>query len=260
MRLRINSRATIIEISEHSTWYRELTSKLQNRFKKTFWANCSLINLPIEGEEAKRRFFLLEVYKICSKIARKHDNIFLKKLLDSAHKPIKIHLTSKTSPIKFALLKYSLKDSVLTLNLEESDTFLFWHSVYKFKDNEISYNFLKKHIYFHTPTPRLKEKLSHFLKTKTLLGYSLNHKYYHHTINSFFNLDNTPKNPLEKHYKTLGIRKNASIKTVRLRYITLAKIYHPDFTNNQNKANLTSKFQQIQEAYHAIKSDKKNLS
>ncbi|NLC27914.1 MAG: J domain-containing protein [Campylobacteraceae bacterium] len=260
MRLRINTNATVIELCEQSVWYEEITNKLQKTFQKTFWASHCLINLPIKGEEEKRRFFLLEIYRICSKLAHKHDSDFLKRLLASSHKPIKIQPTNSTHPTKYALLEYTVKEKILTIKLEKEETFLFWHSVHRFKAHKITHDFFKKRISFHLPTASLKKELFEFLETKIFLGYSLAHKYNYNNLNSFFLFSQSSHNPLEAHYKTLGIKVGTNIEMIRMRYLSLAKTHHPDLASEEEADTYTRKFQQIQEAYHAIKSEIKSAS
>jgi hypothetical protein len=76
-----------------------------------------------------------------------------------------------------------------------------------------------------------------------------------------------PKNGYQKdkthtfldYYSILGAGKNDSLQAIRKKYISLAKRYHPDKIAPHNKhaiKHYTKKFQQIQEAYHHIKSQK----
>lgn len=260
MRLRLNSHATIIEISEQSVWFETITKKLQNTFAKTFWASHCLINLPIKGEESRRKLFLLELYKLCAKIAQKHDSGFLKRLLDNAHKPIKIQPKASIHPVKYAKLDYALEDKSLVMRLPKEETFLFWHCVHRFKTHEITHDFRRKSISFHIPTPRLKRELNTFMQINELWGYALGHECMDYVLRGFFT--SMPQvNPLENHYKTLGISDDVELEIVRMHYLKLAKIHHPDLAaNNSDMEEKTRKFQEIQAAYEAIKTLKKRAS
>ena len=260
MRLRLSSHATIIEISEQSVWFETITRKLQKSFTKTFWASHCLINLPIKGEESRRKLFLLELYKLCAKIAQKHDSGFLKRLLENAHKPIKIQPQASVHPVKYARLEYVLVNKTLVLRMPEGETFLFWHCVHRFKTHEITHDFRQKSISFHIPTPRLKRELKTFMEINEIWGYALGHDCAEYVLRGFFTA--TPQvNPLESHYKILGITGDVELDVVRLHYLKLAKIHHPDLAaNNCDIEERTRKFQEIQAAYEAIKSLKKRAS
>lgn len=260
MRLRLSSHATIIEISEQSVWFENITHKLQKSFTKTFWASHCLINLPIKGEESRRKLFLLELYKLCSKIAHKHDSAFLKRLLENSHKPIKIQPQASIHPIKYARLQYAYVNKTLVLRVPESETFLFWHCVHRFKTHEITHDFRRKSISFHIPTPRLKRELKIFMEINELWGYALGHECENYVLREFFT--SMPKtNPLENHYKTLGISADVGLDIIRLHYLKLAKLHHPDLAvNSCDIEERTRRFQEIQAAYEAIKTLKKQAS
>ncbi|MCK9257345.1 MAG: J domain-containing protein [Sulfurospirillaceae bacterium] len=257
--MRLNSHAIIIELPKESLRYNEVTTSLQKTLKKTFWASRYLINLPVKGEEAKRRKFLIDTYMLCAKDAKKHDARFLKRVLEHFNKPIKIEPTNDLNPIKCALLKYRVKNSTLEIRFERDETFLFWHLVHKFKTHEITHNFFKKTIYFHIATPRLKREILTLLKTKTLFSYSLAHEYLQKEVGSFF-YEEGVCDSLRVHYKTLGVKEGVDLGAIRMRYLNLAKANHPDLAKKEDVDKYTKKFQQIQEAYHAIKLEFKNAS
>lgn len=62
-----------------------------------------------------------------------------------------------------------------------------------------------------------------------------------------------PTNTLDKYYKILEASQAESLQTIRKKYLRLAKIYHPDHQNTL----CTQKFQQIQEAYETIRTQKR---
>lgn len=62
------------------------------------------------------------------------------------------------------------------------------------------------------------------------------------------------KCPYQKYYNLLNSNVKDPLHVIRKKYLNLAKIYHPDkVVNKNNLKEYTFKFQQIQEAYQALK-------
>ena len=64
---------------------------------------------------------------------------------------------------------------------------------------------------------------------------------------------------LQNDYRILGARIEESLQSIRKKYLSLVKQYHPDTLNEslKNKPLYVQKFQQIQEAYERIKVSRK---
>jgi DnaJ-domain-containing protein 1 len=73
----------------------------------------------------------------------------------------------------------------------------------------------------------------------------------------------TTYNTLDDPYRLLDAHKKESLESIRKKYLRLVKIYHPDRVVSQDttkRQDCTAKFQQIQEAYQAIKIEKMKRS
>jgi len=259
VRLRLTKNATVVELPERSVWLHEISQKLRATFEKTFWANNCLINLPIKGDNSKRRLFLLELYRTCSKNAQKHDSRFLKRLLESAHKPIKIQITKSLSPTKRVRVAFRVDTRGLWIHLPQDETFMFWHLTHKLKHVELTHDFFKKQILLPFPSKTLQHEIENFLANPSLFGYTLDFDVHAPALARFFEgCTDTHDNELHAHYQLLNLPHTAKPDELRHRYLELAKAYHPDLAaNNHDAKSRTQKFQQIQEAYHAIKTQKR---
>ncbi|MBE0495345.1 MAG: J domain-containing protein [Campylobacterales bacterium] len=259
MRLRLTKHATVVELPERSVWFHEITQRLRATFEKTFWVNAYLINLPVKGDEAKRRLFLLELYKTCSKNANKHDSRFLKRLLESSHKPIKVQVVKTFCPSKRVLITLRVINNALHVRLPKEETFVFWHLVHTFKSHGAVHDVLTKELVFKTPTSSLESAITSLLNTPSLFGMTLVFDLFRRALEAFFAYDTQEVPTLTDHYRTLNLAHTAKLDELRQRYLQLAKAHHPDLAANNHDAKVrTQKFQQIQEAYHAIKTQKRD--
>lgn len=263
VKLRLEKNSTVIHISENSAWYNDVTQKMQAYFSKTFWVNHILINLPIKGEEGKRKLFLLELYKICSKNSQKHNSRFLKRLLESSHKPIKLMVSEISMPVKSTTIKIHVTKNRLFFQLPKDETFLFWYLFNHLKKYTPEHRFFKKQFWVNHPPKELHDVLINLFAAPQIFDYYVNYHYDVHALNKFFDKakSTTVKkeiDPLKVHYQTLEVKENVHMEELRRKYLQLAKQYHPDRAANNAEARIkTTKFQKIQEAYHAIKAQKK---
>lgn len=260
MRLRLSNHAIVVELPERSVWFYEITQKLRATFAKTFWANQCLINLPLKGEELKRQSFLLYLYKTCSKNANKHDSRFLKRLLESSHKPIKIQIINTSVPTKRVVIGVRFNTNALHVTFPTDETFLFWHLAHKLKPFSPEVRFMEKTLVLSTPSAALQEALKEFMSNPSRFGYALVFEVPEGTFEAFFwGEEEQDACELEAHYRTLELPQEADAHTLRHRYLQLAKAHHPDLAANNHEAKMrTQKFQQIQEAYHAIKAQRRH--
>jgi hypothetical protein len=259
VRLRLAKNATVVELPERSVWLHEISQKLKATFEKTFWANNCLINLPVKGDAPRRRLFLLELYRTCSKNAQKHDSRFLKRLLESDHKPIKIQITKTLSPTKRVAIVFRVDKRGLSLHLPHDETFMFWHLVHKLKHFDAVYDFFKKQILLPAPSLSLQEEIERFLSNPSLFGYTLAFQVHRPALAKFFEgCADEETEELQAHYQLLNLSHTAKMEELRQRYLQLAKAHHPDLAaNNHDLLERTQTFQKIQEAYHAIKAQKR---
>lgn len=96
MRLHIMPHCIIIRVAENSPFSLHVKTFLSENLSRSFWVNETLINICTPFETQKRQAFLTKLYYTCAQISRTHDASFLKKLLLSCHKPIKLMHTKRT--------------------------------------------------------------------------------------------------------------------------------------------------------------------
>lgn len=97
MRLHIMPHCIIIRVAENSPFSLHVKTFLSENLSRSFWVNETLINLCSPFETKIRQAFLTKLYYTCAQISRTHDASFLKKLLLSSHKPIKLMYTKHTT-------------------------------------------------------------------------------------------------------------------------------------------------------------------
>lgn len=116
-------------------------------------------------------------------------------------------------------------------------------SIINIQSNKLKKELFLKSLYFHCAKKANYHDITFY---KKLIGSSYKH----------IKIKALSSDPLSQYYKLLGVNKNDSIKTVKKRYLKLAKVYHPDkisYANNSLVDEYTRKFQKIQKAYETIK-------
>ena len=165
-------------------------------------------------------------------------------------------------PVKSTAIKVHTTKNRLLFELPHQESFLFWYLIDQFKLYTPEHRFFKKQFWITCSSDALYEKLMKLFSSPQIFDYYVLYHYDINALNHFFGKYSSEKttktDPLKVHYQTLEVKETVHMEELRRKYLQLAKQYHPDHAANNTEARIrTTKFQKIQEAYHAIKAQKK---
>lgn len=197
------------------------------------------------------------MYKKCSYYSKKHDAQFLKRLLESHLKPLKVLITQeKTSPIKVSQIHLKVINDRLQMSFGSGEKFLFWYCVNYFKPFSLQCDIINRIITFQEVDVAFTDTIMDFLKLKTIIKHHVQFCYKKNEIYRFLNASDASIDSLEMCYRVLQSHKGESFQMVRRKYLQFAKMYHPDRQIDllpQEQEQATTKFLKIQQAYEEIK-------
>ena len=255
MQILLGVNETIVKINSKS-----ISIEYIQQFISTHFLNRKICNnyilIPESNKDTYHRTFLLKwLYSLYTK-----KNTPLPELKDSLvkrhHKSIRI-ITSKKI---IHTISYKIIDNE-TINIQILPA-----------NNNIAYTiktFLQTKILI-TPTylqisltsVESKKLLYKFINSNMLINIPHHHKYNNLDMEKFllfkYKVKTKALTPVENAYLVLGLSKNDDLKTIKKRYKTLAKEYHPDRVFNSDKNKLdsyTKKFQSIRCAYELVVSN-----
>ena len=165
-------------------------------------------------------------------------------------------------------MRLHITPDCITVNVHESSSHFLHVSDTLSKD--FSKTFWINEMLINLPSPKELQKRKEFL---TSLYYTCAHSSQTHNL-AFLqklialhdkpikvvrkgtkNSMRTIKNPLDRYYKMLNASQEESLQSIRKKYLSLAKAYHPDLNSHNIQSN-TDTFHKIQEAYEYVKAEK----
>ena len=170
--------------------------------------------------------------------------------------PIKIQTTDDVSVSKKIDVEVkALSNNQVSMLLQEPDL---WFSIYmQSKLYQAIVKATRSELVFDLNTQRLRQTFERSLNRNCIFSRKVHYHYMGDFLRTLFCSDKTEKIHHDKYYAVLGCPQNASKDELRSSYKQLAKTYHPDqviHLNDQGKiGHFTRKFQQVQEAYQALK-------
>jgi len=244
--IKINSKSISIDYIQHFISTHFINRKIQDNF----------ILIPSSDSDTYHRTFLLKwLYSLYTK-----KNIPLPELKESLlkrqHKAIKI-ITIKKIIHKLTYRIINKEDIQIHINPSNNTI------AYKLKTFlQTKITIMPTYLQVTFNSKEEKELLFKFINTKDIINIPHQHIYNKKDMDLFLNHYEKTKievkvlTPLQNAYIILGLSKNDDIKTIKKRYKSLAKEFHPDRIQKEDEKLIniyTKKFQAILEAYEIIK-------
>lgn len=266
-----------INIEEDTKTFYFLQDLAEKNFSKRVGKRSKFIIFKQDEESVQRRYFLKLVSKIyaAKNIELKHDEV--EEIKKSYNKNIKISLIKSNQILQCVNINLNIEDDyTMTFTFDATNTILISYLKNYFKSHISHYSSKNRLLNIEPHSSRTALLLEKLLEQKELLGSFVKFHYdnsqYERYISFLANKDykdlinDSLFELLEEHYKILGCSKKDSFKTIRKRYLQLAKRYHPDIIDSSSSflsKCYTKKFYDIQNAYKIIKMhfehEKKNL-
>lgn len=208
------------------------------------------------GRAEAKKTFLTQACKHFAKQEQLNERFFIKAILCCVHYPIKLAVSqnSKTA----ATLKVSvatLPDHRVSLTLDDNNI---WYQSY-IRTKLTGYLVAQEQRTFIIDTRDLeaKQSLQKTVQREKLLHMKISYTFETDFLRKLFDSITAFEAEKQHYYRVLGCSHRTSVNELKSRYKKLAKTYHPDkiiHTDDEKKVLFyTQKFQELQEAYHALK-------
>jgi len=254
-----------ITIQEDAKTFYYLQNIANKNFRKKIGRKEKMIIFEDADELVQRRYFL----KLISKIYfRKTGNEMQAKRIEEAlHKNIKISLLKSNQLLQKMHINICIEDNYAVIfNLGSHNTLFASYLKSYFKDHLVRIRPKNGTITLYPNSDQTIVLLDKLLAQKELFGCFVEFSYniesyvtYKHALmakkvrrsryNALFSL-------LEEYFGVLGCRIEDSFETIRKRYLTLVKKYHPDSCGLSDSAlhvKYIAKFQEVQTAYEMLR-------
>ncbi len=256
-----------ITVQEDSKTFYFLQNLVEKHFTKKIGRKNKIIVFAKNDEKVQRRYFLKLISKIYRKKNKNSKKEELEKIKNSYNKNIKLTLLKANQITQHININVSIEDNyVILLHFETSYSILVSYLKNYFKDHLISYRSKTKIMTIYPNSNKTMELLENLLAQEELLGSFVNFNYKKVEVENYKKVLNEKKvrknryfalfSLLEDYYNILGCQRKDTFSTIRERYLTLVKRYHPDRLNISSIAlnsYYTKKFQEIQYAYEMLK-------
>lgn len=235
-------------------WVNDFLAKYK---EELLFLSHSVIIYHNDDQEEEKRHFLT---KACELFAQKESldaTFFVRAIMCCLNYPIKIQTTDKVEEQKAIDVRVTALDNQhVSMRLKSPDV---WFNIYmQSKLHECTVKVTKSELVFNLFNDNLKGVFERSLNRNHIFSRKIFYHYDKEFLQTLFNpnpyaLDD---NSL-KYYAILQCEENASKDELRSSYKQLVKTYHPDqiiHLNDKGKiGHYTRMFQQVQEAYQALK-------
>jgi len=253
MQILLGARETIIKVQSSSVKIEYIQDFIYKNFSEAS-LNKRVLYIPESGQNAHCRVFLLKwIYALYAKKREQNTHGLKEVLLNRYHKGIKIILSND---ILYKIVWTKIDINSMKLVVEPGNPLIVKGLKEHFK------NILDERedgFYLHKLERKEKERVSHFIKVKNILNFKYENTYNKEHLKEFLQISNVNKelmlSPMQKAHAVLGTHPGDDVTTLKKRYKSLAKIYHPDKVSRsdcQEIAFYTQKFQNILEAYEIL--------
>lgn len=238
--VKINSKSISIDYIQHFISTHFKSRKIQENF----------IFIPSSDKDIYHRSFLLKwLYSLYTKKNPPLPEL-RKSLLNRHHKAIRIITNKKI----IHTLSYTIidKETVQVQIIPANNTI-----AYRLK-TFLQVQMLIMPTYLQLTLSSQEEKflLLKFISSQNIIDIPHKHNYNKREMELFLKKkEEKVLSPIQNAYLILGISENDNIKTIKKRYKSLAKEFHPDSVHGEDTEKIdtyTKKFQTILEAYEAI--------
>jgi len=256
-----------VTVQEDSKTFYFLQNLIEKHFTKKIGRKDKIIVFAKNDEKVQRRYFLKLISKIYRKKNKNSKKEELEKIKNSYNKNIKLTLLKANQITQHINITVNIEDNyVILLHFETNFSILVSYLKNYFKDHLISYRSKTKIMTIYPNSNRTVELLENLLAQEELLGSFVNFNYKQIEVENYKKVLNEKKvrknryfaifSLLEDYYNILGCQRKDPFSTIRERYLTLVKRYHPDRLNISNitlNSYYTKRFQEIQYAYEMLK-------
>jgi len=241
--IKINSKSISIEYIQHFISTHFTTRQIEDNF----------IFIPASHKNIYHRTFLLKwLYSLYTKKNKSLPEL-KKSLLQRHHKAIRIVTTKKI----IHTLSYKIIDRKnIQVEISPANNNIA-HKLKTFLQTKII--IMPTYLQITLNTPEEKELLFKFINTKDIIDVPHQHKYNKVEMDNFLSYHQEEKiknlTPMQNAYLILGISEYDDIKTIKKRYKSLVKEYHPDNVYKKDAElvdTYTKKFQTILSAYETV--------
>ncbi len=250
-----------ISIDKDSYFLSKALSFASKHFAKNLRLSSSVLVLDECNERYKKTYFFNWAYHLSIHKESDKTKLSFAKLLEHSHLPIRIKTTDNKALVERVnvLMKFISEDKIL-LHLDKQNRLAKRYLLSKFRQNVISYT--KTEFFLRNDSTFFWESLMNSMAERTIHNVALKFEYDKWEANDFRGKDEYPsyltkEEKLIRHsYRLLELKHTDTFDTVKNKYLTLAREYHPDNVFGQDKEIVdiyAKKFRMIKEAYENIK-------
>jgi hypothetical protein len=230
---------------------------LANYKEELLFLSHSVIIYPHEDQEKEKSAFLSKACRLFAQKESLDATFFVRAIMCCLHYPIKIQTTDKQTTLQSIDVDVKAIDSQhVSLNLRKPDP---WFNIYmQSKLHHCTVKVSTMELVFNLHNDKLKSLFERSLNRDHIFSRKIHYHYAHDFLQTLFQVTARDSNARCSHYYAiLGCSQGASKDELRNSYKELVKTYHPDriihLDNKGQIGHYTQMFQQVQEAYHALK-------
>lgn len=267
MRVELFERWIQVTVDKDSYFSKKATTFANKHFQHILRLSNSLLILSRDEEQMKKDYFLNWAYHISihrdTDETRKEFGV----LMESKHLPVRLKYSDSKGAVEYVEvgMKFVGQERI-ALTLSKQNRLAKRFLISTFRDHMVGYT--KKELFLDNTKPSFWEKLMGSLRKRTIHNVAIHFDYDHWKIQDmmlggqkFKDVHNAKyltkeEKRLRKSYSVLDCDMNESFEEIKSKYLSLAKVYHPDTVYGQDEKvveNYIEKFRLIQEAYETIR-------
>jgi len=248
MQILLGHQATIVKINSDTIKIDYIQHFIATHFPEVS-VRGNTIFLPESTQNSYHRTFLLKwIYTLYTKKTHLKNPALKQSLVHRQQKAIRIELKEK---ILYTILYKIVDTETINIKITPANSQIALQ-IKTFLQTKII--LLPTSLQVKVPSQEEKNLLQQLLSSQDIITMPHTHLYNKKEFYDFFNpITEEEYNPLEEAYKIFDLTPQDSSKTIKKRYKTLAKQYHPDMnTDANNTQEYTHKFQMLLSAYNLL--------
>ncbi len=253
MDIALQTNMIVIRTSRKSLEQPWVNAFLANYKEELLFLSHSVIIYHNDEQEEEKSTFLQHACELFAQKESLDAAFFVRAIMCCLHYPIKIQTTDKETTLQSLDVDVKALDNHhVSLKMRKIDP---WFNIYmQSKLHSCTVKTSMTELVFNLYNDRLKSLFERSLNRDHIFSRKI---YYHYDQDFLQTLFAVQEDQSTQYYAILGCSKGASQDELRSSYKQLVKTYHPDqvmHLNNQGQiGHYTQMFQQVQEAYHALK-------